>query len=59
MAWLKDHTRGFCEADEVAFYLTCGKWGKPTKNDGKTNWMGEVESSSMGLQAELTKKDVL
>jgi hypothetical protein len=31
LAWPKDHARGFCEADEVAFYLICGKWGKPTK----------------------------
>lgn len=59
LAWLKEQNRGFCEADELAFYLVCGKWGKPTKQGGKTNWIGEVVSSSIGLQAELHRKDVI
>jgi hypothetical protein len=59
LAWPKDHARGFCEADEVAFYLICGKWGKPTKISQKTNWKGEAVSSAIGLQAELFPSDTL
>lgn len=59
LAWPKDNARGFCEADEVAFYLICGKWGKPTKSSQKTNWKGEAVSSAMGLQAELFPSDTL
>jgi len=59
LAWPKEHSRGFCEADEVAFYLICGKWGKPTKSSQKTNWKGESISSAMGLQAELFPSDSL
>jgi hypothetical protein len=58
LAWLKDFSRSFCEADEIAFYLICGKWGKPTKSNAKVNWAGEVLSSSMGLQATLEHEDV-
>ena len=59
LAWLKDQSRGFCEADDLAFFLICGKWGQPTKSNSKLNWAGEVLSSSMGLQAVLSNKDVL
>jgi hypothetical protein len=59
IAWLKDQTRGLCEADEVAFYLICGKWGLPTKRSGKSDWKGDLISSAIGLQAELHAKDVL
>jgi hypothetical protein len=53
MAWLKDQSRSFCEADELAFYMICGKFGTPTKISGKTNWKGESVSSAMGIQSEL------
>jgi hypothetical protein len=59
LAWLKDSPRNFCEADEIIFYLICGKWGKPTRSQGKLNWKGEATSSAMGLQATLCKKDAL
>ena len=59
IAWLKEQNRGFCEADEAAFYLICGKFGNPTKSSEKINWKGEAVSSSMGLQAELYSEDVL
>jgi hypothetical protein len=51
-------SRGFCEADEIAFYIICGKWGEATNSNQKTNWAGEVISSSIGLQAVLEKEDV-
>ena len=59
LAWLKNFSRSFSEADEMVLYLISGKWGKPTKRSGAKNWLGESVSSYTGLQVELSQNDVM